>query len=165
MVMVRLSAKKCLYKKVLNIRCLLFQEENSFISEDGVNSCDSFMTADAANHSPSADRSTGSSSARKKEGESKSNGRILYCAPTGKAASVIKKRVGKKAFTIHQVWIVSLCPCSYTDSHEFVDFCGLIFNVKTMFNLYLQVISTLCLNLDLVFATVGFFKSRISSGL
>ncbi len=32
-----------------------------------------------------------------------SNGPILYCAPTGKAASVIKKRVGKKAFTIHQV--------------------------------------------------------------
>jgi ATP-dependent exoDNAse (exonuclease V) alpha subunit len=31
-----------------------------------------------------------------------SNGPILYCAPTGKAASVIKKRVGKKAYTIHQ---------------------------------------------------------------
>ena len=31
------------------------------------------------------------------------NGPILYCAPTGKAANVIKKRVGKKAFTIHQV--------------------------------------------------------------
>jgi hypothetical protein len=98
--------KRFLYKKFWNICCLLFQEENSFISEDGVNSCDSFMTADAANHSQSADRSTGSSSARKKEAESKSNGRILYCAPTGKAASVIKKRVGKKAFTIHQVWIV-----------------------------------------------------------
>ena len=31
------------------------------------------------------------------------SGPILYCAPTGKAASVIKKRVGSKAFTIHQV--------------------------------------------------------------
>ena len=30
-------------------------------------------------------------------------GPILYCAPTGKAASVIKKRVGSKAFTIHQI--------------------------------------------------------------
>jgi hypothetical protein len=126
--------KRFLYKKFLNICCLLFQDDNSFISEDGVNSCDSFMTADAANHSLQADRSTGSSSARKKEAESKSNGRILYCAPTGKAASVIKKRVGKKAFTIHQVWIVSLFPCSYTDSHEFVDFNMFIFIVKTMFN-------------------------------
>ena len=31
------------------------------------------------------------------------NGPILYCAPTGKAASVISKRVGSKAFTIHQI--------------------------------------------------------------
>ena len=31
------------------------------------------------------------------------SGPILYCAPTGKAASVIKKRVGSKAFTIHQI--------------------------------------------------------------
>jgi len=37
------------------------------------------------------------------EKETSSNGPILYCAPTGKAASVIKKRVGSKAFTIHQV--------------------------------------------------------------
>ena len=35
--------------------------------------------------------------------KSNSNGPMLYCAPTGKAASVIKKRVGAKAFTIHQV--------------------------------------------------------------
>ena len=32
-----------------------------------------------------------------------SNGKILYAAPTGKAASVIKKRVGAPSFTIHQV--------------------------------------------------------------
>ena len=44
--------------------------------------------------------------AEEKKGKDKSenmNGPILYCAPTGKAASVIKKRVGSKAFTIHQV--------------------------------------------------------------
>ena len=32
-----------------------------------------------------------------------SNGPVLYCAPTGKAESVIKKRVWSKAFTVHQV--------------------------------------------------------------
>jgi hypothetical protein len=31
------------------------------------------------------------------------NGFILYTAPTGKAAAVIRKRAGKKAFTMHQV--------------------------------------------------------------
>ena len=30
-------------------------------------------------------------------------GPVLYCAPTGKAASVIKSRVGSTAFTIHQI--------------------------------------------------------------
>ena len=33
----------------------------------------------------------------------KDNGPILYCAPTGKAASVIKKRVGSNAYTICQI--------------------------------------------------------------
>jgi len=28
---------------------------------------------------------------------------VLYTAPTGKAASVIRKRIKKKAYTIHQV--------------------------------------------------------------
>jgi len=37
------------------------------------------------------------------EVKNSTNGPILYCAPTGKAASVIQKRVGKKAFTIHQI--------------------------------------------------------------
>ena len=37
------------------------------------------------------------------EKDASSNGPILYCAPTGKAASVIKKRVWSKAFTVHQV--------------------------------------------------------------
>ena len=32
-----------------------------------------------------------------------SNGFILYTAPTGKAASVMRKRAGRKAFTMHQV--------------------------------------------------------------
>merc|ERR1719233_811257 len=62
----------------------------SMISEDGVNSEDSFMTKDKD------DSNEG-------DGKSSSNGPILYCAPTGKAASVIKKRVGSKAFTIHQI--------------------------------------------------------------
>ena len=41
--------------------------------------------------------------AGKNEKEDSMNGPILYCAPTGKAASVISKRVGSKAFTIHQI--------------------------------------------------------------
>ena len=39
----------------------------------------------------------------KNEKKDSMNGPILYCAPTGKAASVISKRVGSKAFTIHQI--------------------------------------------------------------
>ena len=35
--------------------------------------------------------------------KSTSNGRILYVAPTGKAAAVMRKRAKKDAFTIHQV--------------------------------------------------------------
>ena len=35
--------------------------------------------------------------------QDESNGPILYCAPTGKAASVIKKRVGSNAYTISQI--------------------------------------------------------------
>jgi ATP-dependent exoDNAse (exonuclease V) alpha subunit len=71
------------------------EEENSLISEDGVDSSDSFMTSDlggGGDIEPPREREGGGS-----------NGPMLYCAPTGKAASVIKKRVGAKAFTIHQV--------------------------------------------------------------
>ena len=32
-----------------------------------------------------------------------SNGPVLYTAPTGKAAGVIRKRIGRNAFTIHQI--------------------------------------------------------------
>ena len=69
---------------------------NSLVSEDGVDSNDSCMTSDGGPvvQGPRvtiADK------------DASSNGPILYCAPTGKAASVIKKRVGSKAFTIHQV--------------------------------------------------------------
>ena len=35
--------------------------------------------------------------------KSQSNGRILYVAPTGKAASVMRKRAKKAAYTMHQV--------------------------------------------------------------
>ena len=37
-----------------------------------------------------------------------SNGFILYTAPTGKAAAVMRKRAGKKAFTMHQVGTTTL---------------------------------------------------------
>ena len=74
--------------------------EDQDITEDGVNSDDSFMSKDqdlvfkaSAEAKPSED----------KKKEDSMNGPILYCAPTGKAASVIKKRVGSKAFTIHQI--------------------------------------------------------------
>jgi len=33
---------------------------------------------------------------------------VLYVAPTGKAASVIRKRIKKKAYTIHQVIKVAI---------------------------------------------------------
>ena len=69
-------------------------EEDSLITEDGVNSEDSFMTKDKDENDPLQNS---------EEVKSSSNGPILYCAPTGKAASVIKKRVGSKAFTIHQI--------------------------------------------------------------
>ena len=69
--------------------------DTSLISEDGVDSSDSFMTTDLGGEKEDP--------AKEKEKESSDNGPILYCAPTGKAASVIKKRVGAKAFTIHQV--------------------------------------------------------------
>ena len=72
------------------------------MTEDGVNSDDSFMSKDldlgskaTAEGKPGEDK--------KKEKEDNMSGPILYCAPTGKAASVIKKRVGSKAFTIHQI--------------------------------------------------------------
>ena len=48
------------------------------------------------------EKGTGPNSSDKTKDDSTS-GPILYCAPTGKAASVIKKRVGSKAFTIHQI--------------------------------------------------------------
>ena len=66
----------------------------SMMSEDGVNSDDSFMSKDKDDPPPEAEN-TGKND--------NMNGPILYCAPTGKAASVIKKRVGSKAYTIHQV--------------------------------------------------------------
>ena len=71
-------------------------EDDSIISEDGVNSEDSFMTRDK-------DTSVDGGGGGIEEPPDPSNGPILYCAPTGKAASVIKKRVGSKAFTIHQI--------------------------------------------------------------
>lgn len=37
------------------------------------------------------------------EKDQKSNGFILYTAPTGKAAAVMRKRSGRKAFTMHQI--------------------------------------------------------------
>eukprot|EP00092_Neocalanus_flemingeri_P026030 GFUD01028215.1.p1 GENE.GFUD01028215.1~~GFUD01028215.1.p1 ORF type:complete len:1265 (+),score=407.13 GFUD01028215.1:55-3849(+) len=70
-------------------------KDDSLISEDGVNSEDSFMTRDR-------DTSVNGGGGIE-EPPDPSNGPILYCAPTGKAASVIKKRVGSKAFTIHQI--------------------------------------------------------------
>ena len=70
--------------------------DDSLVSEDGVDSNDSCMTTDGG---PIVQGPKVSVS----EKDSSSNGPILYCAPTGKAASVIKKRVGSKAFTIHQV--------------------------------------------------------------
>jgi len=84
---------------------------NSLITEDGVNSDDSIMTKDL---SPIKAKDTkdvvdddefsmDGDTVKPPEADSSSNGPILYCAPTGKAASVIKKRVGKKAFTIHQI--------------------------------------------------------------
>ena len=64
------------------------------------------MTADHSFDSLAVASEVKDSSSPQSDSESKnnssSNGPILYCAPTGKAASVIKKRVGKKAFTIHQ---------------------------------------------------------------
>ena len=69
---------------------------NSLVSEDGVDSNDSCMTSDGG---PVVQGPRVSAA----EKDTSSNGPILYCAPTGKAASVIKKRVGSKAFTIHQV--------------------------------------------------------------
>ena len=69
---------------------------NSLVSEDGVDSNDSCMTSDGGPVVQGPRVSVG-------EKDTLSNGPILYCAPTGKAASVIKKRVGSKAFTIHQV--------------------------------------------------------------
>lgn len=66
---------------------------DSMMSEDGVNSDDSFMSKDKDDEGD----------AEKKSKNDNMNGPILYCAPTGKAASVIKKRVGSKAYTIHQV--------------------------------------------------------------
>ena len=67
---------------------------DSMMSEDGVNSDDSHMSKDI---DPLPVKPA------KKASNDNMNGPILYCAPTGKAASVIKKRVGSKAFTIHQV--------------------------------------------------------------
>jgi len=71
-------------------------EDDSLISEDGVNSEDSYMTRDR-------DLSNDGGGGNEEPPSDSSNGPILYCAPTGKAASVIKKRVGSKAFTIHQI--------------------------------------------------------------
>ena len=40
---------------------------------------------------------------KKDNSKSTTNGRILYVAPTGKAAAVMRKRSKKAAYTIHQV--------------------------------------------------------------
>ena len=49
------------------------------------------------------DNLDGDSSKEESNKKSQSNGRILYVAPTGKAASVMRKRAKKAAYTIHQV--------------------------------------------------------------
>ncbi len=38
---------------------------------------------------------------------------VLYATPTGKAASVIRKRIGKEAHTIHKVKILFFCVCVF----------------------------------------------------
>ena len=68
------------------------KKNNSMMTDDGVNSDDSCMTKDYSNMATDDN-----------DKDDKMVGPILYCAPTGKAASVIKKRVGSKAFTIHQI--------------------------------------------------------------
>ena len=83
--------------------------ENCNITEDGVNSDASFMSKDRDDFPDSDEALLGmakeaeSNDDKSKPKSDTMNGPILYCAPTGKAASVIKKRVGSKAYTIHQV--------------------------------------------------------------
>ena len=87
---------KCVEEELRLQNKIMFPHlDDSIITNDGVNSDDSCMTKDdpeeIPNKKPDDDK------------DGKENGPILYCAPTGKAASVIKKRVGSKAYTIHQV--------------------------------------------------------------
>ena len=65
---------------------------------DGAHTNDNSRSGDV-----SVTRSRRETSPREEKPRVMSNGPILYTAPTGKAAGVIRKRIKRRAFTIHQI--------------------------------------------------------------
>ena len=85
---------------VLNVAEELIARPAKATDDDGIDEDEAAMLAIL--DSPDGD-SRRESPSRGKKPRVLSNGPVLYTAPTGKAASVIRKRIKRNAFTIHQI--------------------------------------------------------------
>ena len=85
---------------VLNVAEELIARPAKATDDDGIDEDEAAMLAIL--DSPDGD-SRRESPSREKKPRVLSNGPVLYTAPTGKAASVIRKRIKRNAFTIHQI--------------------------------------------------------------
>ena len=83
---------------VLNVAEELFTRPAKAIDDDGIDDAEAAINID----SPDGE-SRRESPSREKKPRVLNNGPVLYTAPTGKAAGVIRKRIKRPAFTIHQI--------------------------------------------------------------
>ena len=83
---------------VLNVAEELITRPAKASDDDGIDDAEAAFNID----SPDGE-SRRESPSREKKPRVLSNGPVLYTAPTGKAAGVIRKRIKRNAFTIHQI--------------------------------------------------------------
>lgn len=83
---------------VLNVAEEMIRRAGEAIDEDSVSDGDAVLNPDSR-----CGDSRRESPQRKNIPRVSSNGPVLYTAPTGKAAGVIRKRIKRNAFTIHQI--------------------------------------------------------------
>ena len=83
---------------VLNVSEEIIRRAGETVEEDGVRDDDAALNTDSR-----GDDCRRESPPRENKHLPLSNGPVLYAAPTGKAAGVIRKRIKRNAFTIHQI--------------------------------------------------------------
>ena len=89
---------------VLNVAEELITRPANAIEDDGIDDVEAEDLLRVMIDSPDGDsRGESPSPSREKKPRVLSNGPVLYTAPTGKAAGVIRKRIKRNAFTIHQI--------------------------------------------------------------